>query len=252
MDDLGIIGPSPAEANNKTGFNGATQKDLIRKLTDMDVDDIGRAKEYYDKHFALISRSRRTGTKETIRVEKSPFNEYFFRKVERDFGRPRYIYVLRNPYANMMALHIRRKRRRGRKILGFLYYICALRKSYNNILRIYEELPNRTKIVSFDILLLHPEKAMRQVAGFLGIEFSLSLLDPTLFGTAWGGNTMYGMTFEGIDQSPLYNWKKKTNPLMYLVIKRTLLGVYLAVLRKTLSKEEIEQLHQFLKLEPPH
>lgn len=76
--------------------------------------------------------------------------------------------------------------------------------------------------IQYEDLVLNPEKVMHQVCDWIGISFDKSLLQPTLNGKTWGGNSAHSRSFVSVSASSV--------------------GVY----KKLLTKEEIQYISQLL------
>jgi hypothetical protein len=74
--------------------------------------------------------------------------------------------------------------------------------------RLAATIPNY-KLILFEELIEEPEKILKEMADFLGVEFEPSLLMPTVFGEKWSGNSTSNKQFEGISKDVLYNWQHK-------------------------------------------
>jgi len=69
--------------------------------------------------------------------------------------------------------------------------------------------PDQVHILVYDELLKDPESETRKLAEFLEIDFDLSLIQPTILGESWGGNSSVDTDgFKAIDKAPLFHWKK--------------------------------------------
>ncbi len=53
---------------------------------------------------------------------------------------------------------------------------------------------------------------MRQVCDFLEVEFDGSLLEPTLGGQPFKGNSMYKSSFNGVSRASLDRWRSVLSP----------------------------------------
>jgi hypothetical protein len=56
-----------------------------------------------------------------------------------------------------------------------------------------------------------PSSVLKSVADFLNIKFDKKMLQPTLLGSPWSGNSSYG-EFAGISAKFLDNWKDEIHP----------------------------------------
>ncbi len=60
----------------------------------------------------------------------------------------------------------------------------------------------RTLTISYQELTESPQETMTSIASFLGIQFNDMLLQPTMLGHPWGGNSSQGTTFSGVQANP--------------------------------------------------
>ena len=66
--------------------------------------------------------------------------------------------------------------------------------------------------VKYDTLVEMPEYVMEVIRLRLGIEKTASLLQPTMNGHAWDGNSSFGETYKGISKTPIQRKYKKVLP----------------------------------------
>lgn len=118
----------------------------------------------------------------------------------------RFVHIVRNPYASLVA--IRKSKPDGNSYPLMRDFILSLQNSYYNLYR-NEGILDNYLIVKYEDLLTDTEKMMRQIADFVGIEFTEDLLTPTLMGKPWGGNSSSGNSFTKISTAPLSSWKSK-------------------------------------------
>jgi hypothetical protein len=62
--------------------------------------------------------------------------------------------------------------------------------------------PQRLRWFRYETLVREPGKIMRELAGWLGISFAPSLLEPTILGKPWPGHSSFAPT-EGVSTAPL-------------------------------------------------
>lgn len=67
----------------------------------------------------------------------------------------------------------------------------------------------RYKVVYFEDLVSNPRPVMKEIAAWLGIEFSSSLLKPTKAGEQTKGNSFREKEFKGVDDSHKGKWKDR-------------------------------------------
>jgi hypothetical protein len=64
-------------------------------------------------------------------------------------------------------------------------------------------------VIKYEDLVSNPDKTMRNIANFMGINFSENLLTPSTFGINWKGNNFSGDKFNGISTNNAENWKSR-------------------------------------------
>ena len=130
------------------------------------------------------------------------------------FPDARFIQVLRDPRDNFAALaagvdkHYRRLGEDRNRTLASLLHRARLgfcmarqnRAAYG---------PQRYHLVRYEDLVTEPEATMRQVARFLGIEFSPCLLTPSALGLPTGGNSYDGDPAFHISTRNLGRWRER-------------------------------------------
>ena len=142
-------------------------------------------------------------------VEKSVENAEFAVFLRQMFPDCRFIHIVRNPYASLVAIR-RSKTKRKYPLMRDL--IFSLQNSYYNLYKNQKLLENYL-IVKYEDLLLHTKKTMREITNFLQIEFEDLLLTPTLMGKPWGGNSSNNGSFTKVSSTPLNKWKQQINDL---------------------------------------
>ena len=149
-------------------------------------------------------------------VEKSVENAEFVLDLQQMFPAAKFIHVLRNPYANLVSLR-RHVGRAGYPFLG--PSLASLNNSYYNLYR-NRRLVEEYLVLRYEDLVTEPESWMRQVAGFLGIEYLDCLLEPTSMNRSWSGNSSRGIEFAGISPRNLDLWREEINSLEIDLVNR--------------------------------
>ena len=67
----------------------------------------------------------------------------------------------------------------------------------------------RYKVIRFEDLVVDSRPVMRELATFLGIGFSPSLLQTTVLGQTWEGNNFDGLKFNGPSSTNVGRWKQR-------------------------------------------
>lgn len=142
-------------------------------------------------------------------VEKSVENAEFAPELKRIFPGSRFIHVIRCPYANLVSL----RRHTGRT--GYPFLMPALSSLYNNTYHLQrnQRLLGDYLVLKYEDLLQEPARYMKQVSEFLEIDYTDNLLQPTVCGCPWGGNSSRGITYEGIEPGNIDRWQSEINHL---------------------------------------
>jgi protein-tyrosine sulfotransferase len=153
-------------------------------------------------------------------VEKSVSNIEFAPVLKQFFPDCHFIHVLRNPYANLIAI---RRAKRGPDAVGALRpYIQAIRLSFAQAQEHARTLSG-FQIVRYEDLLQDPGKTLSEICSRLGIAFASSMLLPTVLGKPWGGNsssrTDFGST---ISRQPLSHWQSRITDIEVDLVNRHL------------------------------
>lgn len=140
-------------------------------------------------------------------VEKSVEHAEFAYVLARYFPGARFIHIVRNPYATLVAVRRMLQQKSGR--FPYLWPLAAsLHNSYHHLFTNRLAVPNYL-CVRFEDLVCDTGAVMRKVAAFLGIGYHQSLLQPTSMGRPWGGNSTSDQSFEGISRRPLEKWQEQ-------------------------------------------
>lgn len=142
-------------------------------------------------------------------VEKSVEHAEFAYVLANYFPGARFVHIVRNPYATLVAVRRMIQKQAGR--YPFLWPLASsLHNSYHHLFTNRLAVPNYL-CVRFEDLVRQTEASMRTVADFLGIEYIDTLLRPTSMGEQWLGNSTSNEAFKGVSQKPLTEWKNQIN-----------------------------------------
>lgn len=142
-------------------------------------------------------------------VEKSVEHAEYAGVLRQMFPDCRFIHIVRNPYASLVAI------RKSRKAPGFpdlSKAVLSLQNSYYNLYRNEQSL-DRYHVITYEQLVSDARGVMTAVAQSLGIPFDDILLQPTLFGAPWSGNSSSGRSFSGVTAGPLSKWTEDITDL---------------------------------------
>lgn len=139
-------------------------------------------------------------------VEKSVEHAEFAYVLARWFPGARFIHIVRNPYATLVAVR-RMLQKQGDRFPYLWPMASSLHNSYHHLFTNRLAVPNYLS-VRFEDLVCDTAGTMQQVAGFLDIEYDEGLSRPTSMGQLWQGNSTSNKAFSGISRSPLESWKQ--------------------------------------------
>jgi hypothetical protein len=183
--------------------NTASFKDLVKQYFQ------GIYYAIYDKELPLNIRI----------VEKSVEHAEFAFELRALFPDAIFIHIIRNPYANLVSL---RRKLSSRKKLFYPFLGKAL-LSLNNSYYYLEKnsrLLNDYLVIRYEDLLQKPEDIMLKIANFVKIEFNKFLLQPTILGKPWHGNSSRGIEFSGISSKNMNAWRKEIKSLEVMYVNR--------------------------------
>lgn len=151
-------------------------------------------------------------------VEKSVENAEFVSDLKKMFPEARFIHIVRNPYATLVAVR-KYKSKSGFPWLGSL--LRATCSSYYYLERNLR-LIDGYSVVRYEDIIMHPRDTVKRLCDDLALPFFETLLTPTYRGEAWGGNSTSGQQFSGISQKRLTSWQDEITPLELALVNKTL------------------------------
>jgi hypothetical protein len=138
----------------------------------------------------LVAVALSDGPEPSAWVEKTPGHELCADEIFDLYPRARFVHVLRDPRA--VAAATKRLDRATAQETDLVTLGLNVRSSFVAAERNRERLgENRYLVLRYEELVAEPEPTMRQVAGFLGIEFRESLLVPTVGGVEATSNSSW-------------------------------------------------------------
>jgi len=143
-------------------------------------------------------------------VEKSVENAEFAAELSSMYPDAKFIHILRNPYANIVAL------RKYKSVnYGFPLMNRILSTLYNNFYFLYKNkrIIKNYKVIRYSDLVTQPEAVIQDLCKFVNIPFDKIMLTPTSLGKQWQGNSTSGKQFSGISSSNLNRWKDEIHPI---------------------------------------
>ncbi len=148
-------------------------------------------------------------SEDKILVEKSVENFEFTDRLAHLFPNAKFLHVIRNPYANLVALR-KFKGTHSYPSLKELIESIHLSFVYEKRNSIYHD---NYKTIQFENLISNPKKELEGITSFLNIEWSEILLQPTSSNRPWLGNSSTGERFMGISSEPKHNWIEEITPI---------------------------------------
>jgi hypothetical protein len=135
-------------------------------------------------------------------VEKSVEHAEYAAVLAAMYPRARFIHMVRNPYATIVAMRKMKGREGGYPFMGPMAQ--SLHSSVHYLFRNQKTLPNY-HVVRYEDLVRDPERIMRRVAAFLELPFVDSLLSAGRRGRS--GKSMVGITADAVDK-----WRAEIAP----------------------------------------
>lgn len=150
-------------------------------------------------------------------VEKTPGNEFFLHLIRETFPNAKCIHVMRHPLDNMASFFGYQDGKNMPRRYGF--FIEVLRSTTICLQNKHKE---NYYTIQYEKLASHSEATMRQLAEYLGIAFTSSLLEPTIAGgVPWKGNSSTGKTFTGKpDPSQIGTYQKRLTTQEIVVLEK--------------------------------
>jgi hypothetical protein len=140
-------------------------------------------------------------------VEKTPSNVPFANDLFRLFPEAKLIQIVRDPRAVFAS-----RRRHLTNRYGCHGKAHRLIREWNESSRQINKLrerPDKYLLVHYEDLVQKSRVVMDEVCQFAGIKFRPTLLEPTIEGRQWAGNSAFYTAFSGIDTHPVDQWKKE-------------------------------------------
>jgi hypothetical protein len=136
-------------------------------------------------------------------VEKTPYNERFVKQILAWWPEALFIHVIRDPRDNYATY------KRKHPEWSVESFARSWRDSTQEGLAYQARLGSQHYwVMRYEDLVRHPEEYIQKICTFLGIQDDPTLRRPTRNGKDWGGNSMFGERFQGIDTTPLERWKQ--------------------------------------------
>ena len=149
-------------------------------------------------------------------VEKSVENAEYASVLRWMFPDSRCVHIVRNPYASLVSTR-RAKSRRGYPVMTNMAKALYNSSYYLFKNRIHLD---RYLVVRYEDLVTDTQRVLRRISDFLDISFSETLLQPTILGRPWKGNSTSNTDFTGISTAPVSAWRQYVNDYEIRVVNR--------------------------------
>lgn len=142
-------------------------------------------------------------------VEKSVENAEYAILLKQLFPNCKLIHIVRNPYSTLVSI------RKSKTLAGFPYLGSIIQSLQNSYYHLYKNqmIIDDYFVIQYEDLLISTHDSMQSVANFLNIAFDEGLLQPTLLGRDWRGNSTSNQSFNQVSLAPLQKWKADITPL---------------------------------------
>jgi len=97
--------------------------------------------------------------------------------------------------------------------------INRVRMDYKSALNNQEAYPDSFLAIRYEDLVTEPKKLMQTISNFLDIEFSESMLIPTIMGQDYFGNNFEGIKFKSISSKQVGKWKQRISEKEAMIIE---------------------------------
>jgi len=204
---------------------------LAQKLNAAKIDTIlqsygdeacDRKRFFYLAHFALAESGGRDWSKIKIILSKSGFwGLSYIDEMLRDFPDAKIIHVIRDPLRNYAS-----KIRIGQRLWPDDETFCAvdeIRAGFEAACK-YQAQPNY-RLLKYEDLVNDPQKIMRGMCDWLGLDYEDSLLRPSILGDAWSGNSSQIGKLDHISAEPAGRTTSDVGILRRWILRRGLSSV---------------------------
>jgi len=137
-------------------------------------------------------------------VEKTSINYLIYPLLKKWFGNNLVcLHIVRNPYDNFVSY-----RNQFDEKISAIDTFCLEWAFSNSVAKMGKRAIKKYYTVSYEELVKDPEKVMRDVCKWIGIDYIPSVLEPTLNGKSWSGNSAYGAKFRSASATSIDKYKE--------------------------------------------
>lgn len=167
--------------------------------------------------------ARQVSEKTRYWVEKTPYNEYFARKIFGWWPNAHCIHIVRDPRDNYLSY---RRKHPEWSLSQFAYsWRTSVKTGWYNQRYFGIE---RYLVIRYEDLVHSPEDVMQVITKFLEISWADTLLQPSRAGVPWAGNSMFAQNFDEVSSAASGRWKQNLLPQEACRLER-LVAPWLAV-----------------------
>ena len=187
-----------------------TDKRLTAQVEALDLDDPALARAVF--RIGLERWSRKHNPKQAVAfLEKTPKNEEHLEALFAAFPNAKVLYLLRDP----RALYISNSRSPlPRMAPDFIarQWVKSVRRVLTYVAA--REAQSSIRVVRFESLVTDPRATLTPVCDFLGLDWSDTLLQPTMRGRPWDGNSYdpEKLTPDGVSAAKAGEWREELSP----------------------------------------
>ncbi len=192
-------------------------------------------KDLRDKSEMILAVYETWASYQKIQTTSLPFvfketsQAIFFKYFKEKFPKLKMISLIRDPRDNYAALSVgvdKYYSKFGEESIDVLAsLINRVRMDLMAAKKNQQLYPESFLAIRFEDLMAEPEKVMRKVAAFLGIEYVDSMLTPTIMGQPYRGNSHEGKVFSGLSAQNVGSWNQRISDNEAMIIEYWLADV---------------------------
>lgn len=199
--------------------------DLVKTGALGDVIDVKKLKEFFKKNMlgqsysdvsevigALLKAYSELESKEKkYYVVKETSIEMYAKEIKQWFPNCKFIHLIRDPRDNFAAIKSGLKKKYesyGDSDISLLFSVIFRNLWGFKMAHINQRLLGESsyKVVKFEDIVAQPELMMRDISQWLGIDFDISSLTPTVCGHSTSGNNFSGKNFSTVSSEHVSKW----------------------------------------------
>ena len=199
--------------------------DLVKTAALGDVIDVKKLKESFKKNMLgqsysdvnevigslLKAYSELESKEKKYYVVKETSIEMYAKEIKQWFPNCKFIHLIRDPRDNFAAIKSGLKKKYesyGDSDISLLFSVIVRNLWGFKMAHINQRLLGESsyKVVKFENIVAQPELMMRDISQWLGINFDISSLTPTVYGHSTSGNNFSGKNFSTVSTENVSKW----------------------------------------------